>query len=626
MCSELRNLAFCLLMLVVSCTPYRKMQRIISGHTALSLSVPGDEKSDDAQDADTMQIDSIRGTLSDGPVIMNAIRDTETGEMVATDILAASVVTARFRNVAERAGMVSVSFDITVPSGMSDSQWQLKIRPVMRMQEDTLELAPLFITGSGYRQAQMRGYQKYRDFLSSIITDTTDFIRMGQLEIFLKRHFPRTYAMKNDSTLVTDDMEKNLFGVTQKDALRHYTMQGKIRRNERRKSMKDKMFRTYVKDPILTEGIRLDTVMTMDHGAFVYRYVHTFRTRPGLRKVLVSLNVSLYEKGECLLTLPFPEELTFYISSLSTLADETPKYRMHVLERRVYDNTKAFIDFRQGSSDVDTLLEGNCDELARVRKCIDDVVGRREFALDSLIITASCSPEGTFALNGRLSAARSESVKKYLEHYVPEQWKDSIKVASLPENWGQLVRLVRNDTVMRPEAIRRILDLTFDLADPDKVERTISLMPEYRYLREKVYPKLRSVGFEFYMHRVGMVKDTVHTTELDTLYAAGVEALKRLDYKTAHTLLRSYGDYNAALAMMSADYNHSALEVLDRLNDEEPKVCYLKAMVLSRLERVGEALKYFRLALAYDPSLEYRANLDPEMSELIREINNNQPL
>ena len=624
MCSDMKYVFISLLVMAVACAPYRKMQKIRSGETALAISVPGDEEFERSREADTVRIDSIRGTLEEGPVIMNAIRDTETGEMVATDILAASVITARFRNVAERAGMVSVSFDVTVPSGMSDSAWKLKIRPVMRIQEDTLVLEPLFITGSGYRQAQMRGYQKYREFLASIITDTTDFIRVGQLEIFLQRHFPQTYAMKRDSTLVTDDMERNLFGVTQKDALEHYTMHGKIRRNERRKAMKDKMYRMYVKDPILTEGVRLDTVITLDHGAFVYRYVHTFRTRPGLKKVMVSLDGSLYERGECILTLPFPEELTFYISSLSTLVDDTPKYRMLVLERRVYDNTRAFIDFRQGSSEVDTLLEGNGDELARIRRCIGDVVTRREFALDSLIIRASCSPEGAFALNERLSVARSESVKKYLETYVPECWRDSMKVSSLPENWEQLMKLVRNDTVMKPETVRVLLDMMKDLSFPDKVERRISSMPEYRYLREKLYPKLRSVGFEFHMHRVGMVKDTVHTTELDTVYAAGVEALKRLDYKTAHTYLRPYGDYNAALAMMSADYNHSALAVLERLDVEDPKVCYLKALVLSRLGQLQEAMKYYRLALAIDPSLEYRANLDPEMAEIIREVNLNK--
>ena len=228
------------------------------------LSVPED-KDFERHAADSIQVDTTDSMLDDGPILMNAVRDTETGEMVAMDILSASVVTARFRNVAERAGRVSISFDVTVPSGMSDSQWQLKIRPMLKMQEDTLELDPLFITGAGYRQTQMRGYQKYREFLSSIITDTTDFIRMGQLEIFLQRHFPKTYAMKNDSTIVTDQMEKNLFGVTQKEALYHYTMHGKIKRNERRKAMKDKMFKMYVKDPIVKEGIRLDTVLSLDH-------------------------------------------------------------------------------------------------------------------------------------------------------------------------------------------------------------------------------------------------------------------------------------------------------------------------------------------------------------------------
>jgi tetratricopeptide (TPR) repeat protein len=115
-----------------------------------------------------------------------------------------------------------------------------------------------------------------------------------------------------------------------------------------------------------------------------------------------------------------------------------------------------------------------------------------------------------------------------------------------------------------------------------------------------------------------MQKDTVHTTELDTVYMAGLDALKELDYKKAVALLRSYGDYNSALAFMSADYNHSALDVLNRLDDRDPKVCYLKAMVLSRLEMPDEAMKYFELSIAYDPYMEYRANLDPEMFSLVK--------
>ena len=99
--------------------------------------------------------------------------------------------------------------------------------------------------------------------------------------------------------------------------------------------------------------------------------------------------------------------------------------------------------------------------------------------------------------------------------------------------------------------------------------------------------------------------------------------MKELDYKRAVTILRPYDDYNAALAFMSADYNHSALDVLGRLDDRDPKVCYLMAMVLVRLEQYAEARKFFDLCIAYDPYMRHRANLDPEMYELVGKDYNN---
>lgn len=604
-----------LLLAGLSCTPYRKIQRIRSGEVMMGLSVPEDKP---AEEDKPVEVDSIRSTLSDGPIIMNAIRDSETGEMVATDVISASKVTARFRNVAERAGFVTISFDITMPAGMSDSQWQLKIRPFMRIQEDTLALEPVYITGANYRNGQLRGYERYRAFLASIITDTSDFIRVHQLEIFLQRHFPETYAMKTDSTLIPEPMAENLFGVTQREALEHYKKHMKWSRNEKKKSRKGKMYRRYVKDPIPMEGIRLDTVLISSDGDFIYRYVHGFRSRPGLKKVMVYMHGDLYERGVCRAELPFPDELTFYISSLSTLADLATKYRMIVLERRVYDNTKALIDFAVGRADVDTLLGDNASEIRRVRACVEDVVSREEFALDSLVIVASCSPEGSYASNRRLSKARSESVLKLIEEFVPQEWKDSLRASELPENWPQLTRLIEHDTLIAAASRKQMLSVIETMSDPDAAERRLSRMPEYRYLRERLYPQLRSVSFNFYLHRVGMQKDTVHTTEIDTVYMAGLQALKDLDYKKAVAILRPYDDYNAALAFMSADYNHSALDVLGRLDDTDPKVCYLMALVLSRMEQHDEAMKYFELCIAYDPYMEYRANLDPEMHVLVQ--------
>ena len=623
MCSKTKILVLLLFAVALSCSPYKKIKQLRTGDINISLSVPEEEPIEE-EEPDEVMIDSMRSSLAGEPFIMNAIKDAETGEMVATDVISASTVTARFRNVAERAGYVSISFDVTVPSQMSSSRWQLKILPLMTVLTDTLELDPLFITGQGYREGQLRGYERYRRFLASIITDTTDLLRMKPLEIFIERHFPETYAMKTDSSIVPEPLAANYFGVTQREALEHYTKMLKKRRNDKRIGRRGEVYEKYVKDPILREGIRLDTVLTSFDGDFIYRYVHTFRSVPKLKKVMVSLDGRLYEQGECILSLPFPDELTFYISTLATLADETPRYKMMVLERRAYDNTKALIDFAQGRSDVDTTLGDNASELLRIRRCIEDVASMNEFALDSLVIMASCSPEGSYAHNKRLSAGRSEAVRNYISAFVPDEWKDSLKVSVLPENWEQLEKLVANDTVMDPDAVKRILSIIRDRGDPDVAEGKLAKLSEYRYMREKIYPKLRSVRFDFHLHRIGMVKDTVHTTELDTIYMAGVEALKELDYKKAVSILRPYDDYNAALAFMSADYNHSALDVLGRLDDTDPKVCYLKAMVLSRLGVEEEAMKYFKLSLAYDPYLEHRANLDPEMYEIVQKLNLNK--
>jgi hypothetical protein len=57
------------------------------GSMAMQLSVV-EEVPDEDKDAEEV-VDSIRGVMADAPLIMNAVRDTETGEMVATDVIRA---------------------------------------------------------------------------------------------------------------------------------------------------------------------------------------------------------------------------------------------------------------------------------------------------------------------------------------------------------------------------------------------------------------------------------------------------------------------------------------------------------------------------------------------------------
>lgn len=312
---------------------------------------------------DTLKIKDDDGTEI---LIMKAIKDEETGDMVAADVLDAAMVTARFRNIAERKGKVDLAFQVIVPSSMRDSRWQLRFYPDMFVMEDSIRLEPVIITGSSYRKAQLKGYEQYERFLSKIIDDSTAFINVRQLEIFLKRNIPEIYAFKEDTTYVSDEQFLSVYGVSQRDAVEHYTNQFAKNMNERRKARKDKMYARYVKAPIVTEGIRLDTVMVNNDGDFIYNYVQTINTRPKLRRVDIVLSGEIYEQDIKLYNIPRSEPLTFYISSISAFVNNTERYLTKVIDRRASANTECRLDFEVGKSEVKPELGENSAAIKRI--------------------------------------------------------------------------------------------------------------------------------------------------------------------------------------------------------------------------------------------------------------------
>ena len=626
--------------ILAGCAMQRKLESLRKGSSQALISI-ADENEMPELVADELSRDTLTITGEEGQevLIMKAVKDDETGEMVATDVIKAAKVTARFRNLAERHGKVDLCFDVTVPSEMQDSKWQLRFRPEMWIMEDTVALDPVIITGKDYRKTQLRGYEHYRRFLESIITDSTLFINTSQLEVFLKRNLPQVFRLRTDSSYVSDEAFASMFGVTEKQAVKHYTSSHKINRNNRRIARKDKMFRKYVKAPIITEGLRLDTVITGDGDEFIYRYVQTINTRPRLRKVEITLSGEIFDQGTRLYTMPESDPLTFYISSLSTLADNREKYISKVVERNVAANTACYIDFKSGSWEIDTGIEDNVEEISRIQGNLANLISNKTFGLDSIIVTASCSPEGSYASNAVLSKKRSESVSRFFDRYI-KRCKDSLRQKdglvidlegiykedkaandirfisrNTPENWEMLDRLVASDTSISLSGKRRYMSLK-EIRDPDIRENSFRAEKWYRYLREQLYPSLRTVRFDFYLHRIGMVKDTVHTTVLDTTYMNGLQAIRDRDYKKAVTLLRPYGDYNTAVAYCALDYNASALDILERL-PRSGKTNYMLAIIYSRTGRVKEAVQCYMDACSSDRSFVSRGNLDPEISALI---------
>ena len=576
---------------------------------------------------------------SDGPIIMNAVRD-EDGNMVATDVIEAASVTARFRNVAERGGKVNIEFMVTVPKDMMDPQWQLRFYPRMYVLEDTLGLDPILITGQEYRNEQMRGYRRYEKFLQSIVTDSMEFVNLRLLEIFIERNIPALYAFRTDSTFVSDAEFSSAFGVTEQQAVEHYTNKLAKSANERRKARKEERFRRYVKVPF-EQGFRLDTVMREINGDFRYVYSHTLASRPRLRKVDVVLSGAIYKEDVKIYDIPECEPLTYYISSLSAFVDGTERYMTKVIERKVSANTACYVEFEHDRYEVDESLGYNRDEIGRIKKNLSALIDNDEFEMDSIVVTASSSPEGTVAYNTRLTQRRSEAVAEYFRRFIDE-YRDSVRVnegfvvdmtgdpRSEPgmtdesdirfiarndaENWRMLDALVAEDNSLSFDDKIAYIDAC-EIEDLDTREEVLQNLGCYRHLREKVYPRLRTVRFDFYLHRKDMQKDTVHTTVIDSTYMAGVQAIRDRDYETAVTLLRPYQDYNAAVAFCALDYNASALTILERLHRTD-QVNYMLAIMYSRLGEIEKAVRCYEEACRQNPGFVHRGNLDPEISRL----------
>ena len=606
------------------------------------------------------------GDLKENRIIMDAVKDEETGEMVPTDRLQPVVVRAKFRNLAERGGKVDIGFDITVPETMLDSKWQVRLAPELYISQDTLFLEKLHITGERYRAGQLRGYELFNKYLSSIIPDSCDFVNSFTyrrlLEIFLERNFPALSRLGSDTSFADTSYARSLFGVTEEEAIRHYTKNWLVRRNERRKLNRDKMYGKYIKSPLVTEGIRLDSVVRTAEGSVRYHYVQTILARKDLRKAEMVLRGAVFEENRRVYTMPPTEPLTFYISSITALADNAPRYIKRIIERNARENTAAYIDFETGRYDINDTLSDNEDEIGRIKENIRAVLCNEDFFLDSLIITAACSPEGDYRFNAVLAQKRAGTIKRYFSEFIsgvrdslrtevrqmslsgeeillPEEKtprfpesdmkslktddtpdvSDVIKIRSVAEEWERLEKLVRIDTALKD---RTLLLECFSIQDPDNREKALSRTQDYPYLRKYIYPLLRTVKFDFHLHRRGMIKDTVHTTEIDTVYMSGLKALSERDYKTAVTKLRIYEDLNTAVAYICLDYNGSALEVLKNL-PVSARRDYMLAVVYARIGEERKAADYFLSSTEQDPSMRHRGNLDPEISTLIKKYDLN---
>ena len=375
-------------------------------------------------------------------------------------------------------------------------------------------------------------------------------------------------------------------------------------------------FNRFVKFPY-PEDVRLDSLVE-GRSTVTYYYSQEVKTDETSKKMLVTLQGQVLAVDDSAYRLPPSDTLSYIVSSMLSFVDTIPRYRIKVVDKFVTVEDRNYIQFFVGDTRVVDTLGDNRRQLDKITGLMRQIVEQQEFYVDTITLTAASSPEGAYAFNDRLSQGRAAALKRYLVRRYGRSIDTMLTVRWVAEDWQELTNRIRTDR----EVVSRdaILELIVAEKNPDRREQAIRqrFPKEYAYIRSVIYPQLRAVNFRYSLRRKGMVKDTIHTTELDTAYARGVQLLQKRKYAKALYILNDYNDRNTVVAHLSLDHNERAMELLATM-PKDAVTEYLRAIACSRLGRKAEGREHFLEACRLDGRMEYRGNLDPEIAELLKQ-------
>ena len=375
-------------------------------------------------------------------------------------------------------------------------------------------------------------------------------------------------------------------------------------------------FNRFVKFPY-PEDVRLDSLVE-GRSTVTYYYSQAVKTDETSKKMLVTLQGQVLAVDDSAYRLPPSDTLSYVVSSMLSFVDTVPRYRIKVIDKFVTVEDRNYIQFFVGDTRVVDTLGDNRRQLDKISGLMRQIVEQQEFYVDTITLTAASSPEGAYTFNARLSQGRAAALKRYLVRRYGKSIDTILTVRWVAEDWQELTNRIRTDREIGNRDA--ILELIAWEKNPDRREQAIrqQFPKEYAYIRSVIYPQLRAVNFRYNLRRKGMVKDTIHTTELDTAYARGVELLRKRKYAKALYILNDYNDLNTVVAHLSLDHNERAMELLATM-PKDAVTEYLRAIACSRLGRKAEGREHFLEACRLDGRMEYRGNLDPEIAELLKQ-------
>lgn len=215
--------------------------------------------------------------------------------------------------------------------------------------------------------------------------------------------------------------------------------------------------------------------------------------------------------------------------------------------------SQAFLDFPAGRSEILLNFRNNPAELRKIRETLDAVNANKDVNITAIKVEGFASPEGSAAMNQRLSESRALALK----NYIVKNYKiiaDQITHSGAGEDWATLRTLVDESSIASRQGVLDIIDNSSDL---DVKERQLRALPGgvFNMLMADFFPKLRRVDYK--------VDFNVRAYEEDEIGEV---------FANDPSMLSSYEMYLLAKKTDDATVRTKIFETMERLHADNPAV------------------------------------------------------
>ena len=154
---------------------------------------------------------------------------------------------------------------------------------------------------------------------------------------------------------------------------------------------------------------------------------------------------------------------------------------------------ESFLDFAVGKTSVNPEFGRNAAELEKIRRMIVLVQDDKDLTIKRIVIVGYASPEGSLAMNERLSEGRAKALRDYLQSRYPAIPGSLYSIRFGGENWDDLVKAVQTSDMPDKQAVLDIIDRYSIIGGREAKLMALKGGTPWRYMLREMFPSLRKV-------------------------------------------------------------------------------------------------------------------------------------